>query len=142
VEVHVDSATGTLFAGGASTGSAQTGEWVSNGMVFVLVDGATHATLATTTVTLGTSGGTPTITASPNPAPGATVGETTISWNAPGSTGVEVHVGTATGTLFASGGSSGSAQTGEWVSNGMVFVLVDASTHKQLATTTVNLTGT
>jgi hypothetical protein len=142
VEVHVDSATGTLFAGGASTGSAQTGEWVSNGMVFVLVDGATHATLATTTVTLGTSGGTPTITASPNPAPGATVGETTISWNAPGSIGVEVHVGTATGTLFASGGSSGSAQTGEWVSNGMVFVLVDASTHKQLATTTVNLTGT
>jgi hypothetical protein len=142
VEVHVGSATGTLFAGGASSGSAQTGDWVSNGMLFVLVDGATHSTLASTTVTLGASGGMPTITANPNPAPGETVGETTISWNAPGSASVEVHIGSAAGTLFAGGGSSGSAQTGEWVSNGMVFVLVDATTHAQLATTTVALTGT
>ena len=141
VEVHVGSATGTLFAGSASSGSAQTGDWVMNGMVFVLVDAMTHATLASTTVTLGTSGGTPIITASPNPAPGATVGETTISWNAPGYSGVEVHVGSATGTLFAGGGSSGSAQTGEWVSNGMVFVLVDANTHLALAMTAVDLTG-
>jgi hypothetical protein len=142
VEVHVGTATGVVFAGGASSGSAQTGDWVTNGMLFVLVDGATHATLASTTVTLGASSGTPTITANPNPIPGATVGETTISWNAPGFAGVEVHIGSATGTLFAGGGSSGSAETGEWVSNGMVFVLVDATTHATLAATTVSLTGT
>ncbi|MGA7410749.1 MAG: glycoside hydrolase family 44 protein [Bryobacteraceae bacterium] len=141
VEVHVGSATGTLFAAGGSSGSAQTGDWVTNGMEFVLVNGTTHGTLATTTVTLGTSGGTPTLTANPNPAPGAEVGQTTISWNAPGSSAVEVHVGTASGTLFAAGGSSGSAMTGDWVSNGMVFVLVDANTHTQLASTTVGLTG-
>ena len=142
VEVHVGTPTGPVFSGGGSTGSAQTGDWVTNGMVFVLVDGTTHATLATTTVTLGASGGTPTISASPNPIPGATVGQTTISWNAPGSSAVEVHVGTATGTLFAAGGSSGSSTTGDWVTNGTVFVLVDATTHTQLATTTVELTGT
>ncbi len=142
VEVHIGTATGTLFAEGTSAGSAQTGDWVTNGMVFVLVDGATHATLASVTVTLGASGGTPTITANPNPAPGTTLGETTISWSAPASSAVEVHIGSATGTLFAGGGSSGSAETGDWVTNGMVFVLVDASTHAVLAMTTVELTGT
>jgi hypothetical protein len=48
---HLVSAIGPLFAEGGSTGSAQTGEWVSNGMVFVLVDASTRAALATTTVT-------------------------------------------------------------------------------------------
>jgi len=141
VEVHIGTATGTLFAEGGSTGSAETGDWVSNGMVFVLVGATTHATLASTTVTFAGPGGNATIIASPNPIPGATAGQTTISWNAPGSSAVEVHVGTATGTLFASGASSGSAETGDWVSNGMVFVLVDATSHATLATTTVHLTG-
>jgi len=142
VEVHIGSATGTLFAGGGSSGSQETGDWVADGTVFVLVDGTTHATLATTTVALTTSGGTATITANPNPipaSPGVTAGQTTITWNAPGSSSVEVHIGSATGTLFAGGGSSGSQVTGDWVGNGMVFVLVDGTTHAQLASTTVTL---
>jgi hypothetical protein len=143
VEVHIATASGTLFAGGGTTGSSPTGLWVSDGMVFVLVNAATHLEIARVTVTVG-AGGTPTITANPNPitvAPGANVGQTTISWNAPGHAEVEVHVGTPTGNLFAAGASTGSSPTGDWVSNGMAFVLVDASTHMQLATTTVNLTG-
>ncbi|MGA7409631.1 MAG: hypothetical protein WBW33_04040 [Bryobacteraceae bacterium] len=139
VEVHVGSATGTLFASGGSSGSAQTGDWVSNGMVFVLVDATTQAVLSATTVTLAAPAP-PTIAANPIPIPvatGAVVGQTTISWYAPGSSSVEIHVGSATGTLFAAGGSSGSATTGEWASNGMVFVLVDATTQAVLATTTV-----
>ncbi len=141
VEVHIGSATGTLFAGGGSTGSQETGDWVSSGMVFVLVDATTRDVLASTTVTLSASGGSSTITANPNPAPGTTAGETTISWNAPGSSAVEVHVGSATGTLFAAGVTSGSAQTGDWVTNGMVFVLVEGGTHTVLASVTVTLTG-
>ena len=49
------------------------------------------------------------------------------------------HVGSAAGALFAEGGSSGSQETGEWVGNGTVFVLVDATTRAVLATTTVML---
>jgi hypothetical protein len=138
VEVHIGTATGTLFAEGLSSGSAQTGEWVSDGMKFVLVDAATHATLASVTVALASSGNA-SITANPNPiaiAPGVT----TITWNAPGSNGVEIHLGTATGKLFATGAATGSAQTGPWVTNGMTFVLVEAATHAVLATTTVAAT--
>jgi hypothetical protein len=108
-----------------------------------LVDGMTHATLATTTATLATSSAA-TLTANPDPilvAPGAAAGETTLSWNAPGSGSVEVHVGSATGALFAEGGSTGSAQTGDWVSNGLVFVLVDGMTHATLTTTMVTNTA-
>jgi hypothetical protein len=141
VEVRVGSATGALFAEGGATGFAQTGDWVANGMVFVLVDATTHAVLASTTVTIS---GAATITADPNPinlASGATVGVTTVTWNAPGSALVEVHIGSASGTLFAEGGSTGSALTGDWVTHGMVFVLVDAATHALLATTSVRQAG-
>ena len=37
----------TLFCGGSTTGSCETGKWVSNGMTFVLQDAATGVTLAT-----------------------------------------------------------------------------------------------
>jgi hypothetical protein len=140
VEVHVGGGTGTLFAEGGSTGSAQTGDWASNGMQFVLVDGTTHAVLGATTVAIS---GSPTIGASPNPIPvasGAVAGQTTIGWSSPGSSMVEVYVGSADGTLFAEGASSGSALTGDWVTNGMVFVLVDGTTRAVLATTTATLT--
>jgi hypothetical protein len=44
------------------------------------------------------------LTASPNPIPvmGAADGTTTISWNAPNASYVEIHVGSPTGPLFAS----------------------------------------
>ncbi len=142
VNVYVGSQSGPLFTSGGPKGSATTGDWVSNGMVFVLVDGTTQELLATATVSLVTVTPTASFSASPNPilvAPGATLGQTTLTWNAPGSTAVEIHLGSATGTLFASLGPTGSAQTGGWVSNGMVFVLVDGTTHQALATTAVSV---
>jgi hypothetical protein len=36
---------------------------------------------------------------------------------------VQVRIGSPSGSLFASGGSSGSATTGKWAPNGMVFYL-------------------
>ena len=65
------------------------------------------------------------IAASPNPAVQSSNGDatTTISWTASGQTWVEVHIGTPNGPLFASSLGSGSATTGPWVSNGMLFYL-------------------
>ena len=143
VELHVGGAAVPLFAEGLSAGSAQTGNWVNRRYAVYLVDGVTRATLAGTTVAVHSPGETAAITALPIPVHSALLsGRTTVSWNAPGSTAVEVHVGSAAGPIFASGGPVGAAETGDWVSNGMVFVLVDAATHTQLATTSVSLGGT
>jgi hypothetical protein len=67
------------------------------------------------------------LTASPNPIPvmGAADGTTTISWNAPNASYIEIHVGSPNGPLFASAGNQGSAQTGPWVADGMTFYLQD-----------------
>jgi hypothetical protein len=84
----------------------------------------------------------PTITASPNPIPvsgGATTGQTTISWNAPGYATVEVHLNSPDGPLMTSAGSSGSVPTGLSVTDGMRFYLVDPSTHTELAMVAVFL---
>jgi hypothetical protein len=69
------------------------------------------------------------LAASPNPIPvtGAADGATTISWNAPNASDVEIHVGSPNGPLFASGGNQGSAQTGPWVTDGMTFYLQDVT---------------
>lgn len=48
----------------------------------------------------------------------------------------------ATGQLFASGGASGSAQTGTWAAPGEVFNLVDAVSGNTLATLTLLGSGT
>ena len=76
---------------------------------------------AVTTFTLRTcSGGTditsvhvnvvvPAISANPSTAvaaPGAAYGATTIYWNAPGTSNVDIRLGSTTGKLFASGGTS------------------------------------
>ncbi|MBV8817108.1 MAG: hypothetical protein JO022_02055, partial [Acidobacteriaceae bacterium] len=88
------------------------------------------------------------IAASPNPIPvaaGQTFGTTTISWNSSAS-GVQVRVGSPSGALFASGGSTGSQQTDNWVTEGMVFYLQNASSGdptsaaNTLGTVTVHLT--
>jgi hypothetical protein len=64
------------------------------------------------------------ITASPNPIILASGdGTTTISWNAPGSSIVQIRVGSPTGPVFAYGGPTGSAPTGAWVTDGTTFYL-------------------
>jgi hypothetical protein len=55
------------------------------------------------------------------------IAKTTLAWNAPGTTIVELHVGSPTGPLFASGGPRGSATTGTWVTDGMTFYLQDVT---------------
>jgi hypothetical protein len=75
-----------------------------------------------------------TMTASPNPIPnvGAGYGTTTISWNAPGASVIQVRVGSPTGGLLTDNGPVGSMATGNWVSNGMQFFLQDVSNGKAL----------
>ncbi len=132
VEVHVGSPTGTLFADGGPTGSAVTGPWVSLGMSFFLVDATTHQSLASATVQQPGA----VLTASPNPLPDG-VNQTTLTWTAPNSVAVQIRVGSATGTLFADGGQSGSVATGPWASPGMSFYLIDAATQEQIASTSI-----
>ncbi|HJQ26314.1 MAG TPA: PQQ-dependent sugar dehydrogenase [Blastocatellia bacterium] len=91
-----------------------------------------------------------TISASPSPiqvCDGSGLGTTTLTWASSGVTNVEVHVGSPSGTLFASSGPGTlSKVTGKWVANGMVFYLQDVSnglpltSANTLATVTVNLT--
>jgi Bacterial Ig-like domain (group 3)/FG-GAP-like repeat/FG-GAP repeat len=136
VEVHVNSPTGPLFASGGNSGSATTGEWVTDGMTFYLQDVTGNKAL-TTSGTIGTlvvhlQQQLAVFTAGPNPIPAGLIGATTLSWNAPTATRVQIHVGSPTGTLFAGGPSVGSAVTGEWVTDGMVFFLQDVSGGKPL----------
>jgi hypothetical protein len=99
------------------------------------------------------TGGTPTVdrsgakpsaarplAASPNPitACGTGVGMTTLTWSADGN--VEVRINSATGPLFAQGGPSGSQATGEWVTDGMDFFLLDRDSGAFLQKTNVDLT--
>jgi hypothetical protein len=90
----------------------------------------------------------PSLNAAPNPIPlsgNATVGVTTLSWDAPGAQVIEIHIGAPGGTLFTRMGSRGSAQTGAWVVDGMTFYLQDVSggnpltADYTLATATVHL---
>ena len=60
------------------------------------------------------------------PTPG--VGQATITWNYSGTGPVFVHVNSASGPpMTGPSNVSGSATTGDWVTDGMVFVLTDAS---------------
>jgi len=82
-------------------------------------------------------GNTGQITASPNPIQiemgNRTVcGVTTLSWTSTGTKIVEVRIGAPNGRLFSRSGPTGSATTGRWVRDGMVFYLQDASDGKSL----------
>ena len=78
-----------------------------------------------------------TISVTPDPlvlTDGNTAGTAAITYSA--SVPVNVYVGT---TLFCGGNMSGTCQTGAWVTNGMVFSLVDPSTGKTVATATARV---
>ncbi|MGA7412666.1 MAG: Ig-like domain-containing protein [Bryobacteraceae bacterium] len=139
VEVHVLAPDGPLLVAGGPSGSAVTGLWVTNGMLFFLQDASSGnqlspaATLATLNVYLQSQANS--LLATPNPvvpSSGTALGATTIQWNAPNTTSVEVHVSAPNGTLFAAGGSSGTATTGQWVSDGTTFYLQDTTGGKPL----------
>jgi hypothetical protein len=77
--------------------------------------------------------------ANPNPItpiPGTIVGKTSLTWDAPGFSALQLWVA---GKLMASGlATSGSADTGNWVSDGMVFSLVDSVSGQTIATVTTH----
>ena len=108
------------------------------------------ALAAAPTIGLPSSGSQPTylpasLTASPNPialAAGAVDGVTTISWNAPSATTIEIHVGSPSGPLFTQNSNSGSMATGAWVTNGLTFYLQDVSTGQSLTSATTLATVT
>jgi hypothetical protein len=110
-------------------------------MNFSLVDPATGAPLSTVTVhtTAATVATRPVgFTANPNPitlAAGASVGKTTLNWSASGYSALQIRVA---GVLFAGSlPASGSIDTGNWVSDGLPFSLVDPASGQTLATLTV-----
>ena len=83
-----------------------------------------------------------TTSSDPNPirvCDGSGLGQTTISWDAPGVSSVEVRIHSPTGRLMASG-QKGSTQTGKWVKDGMAFFLVDASNGEVLDKIVVEVT--
>lgn len=152
VEVHVGSPTGTLFAAGVPNGSATTGDWVSDGMTFYLVDvtnGPASAAnvLATAVVHVDVDGGSTvnpgnlSFFLDPDPilvSPGQSVGTTTVHWNTGGLSSAQIRVGSPTGGILGEVSATGTAQTGLWVSNGLLFYLEDTSGNI-LATATANL---
>lgn len=149
VELRVGSATGPAMTVGGSTGTAQTDDWVADGMIFFLVDASNARTLVTTTVNIaGTTAprpepptGTIIFAANPNPLP-PNLRRTVLSWSAPGVARVQIRVSSRTGPIMTAGASSGSAETGDWVAGGLEFFLLNEATQQVLASVTMASSGT
>ena len=142
VQIRVGSADGTPMTGlEGPTGSAQTGDWVTDGMMFYLQDasdgdssGPSKTIAIVRAQVSSTNSASPRagiIGANPNPitlGAGQTSGTTRISWRAVGVSAVQIRVGSPNGTpMTGLEGLTGSAITGNWVTNGVTFYLQDAS---------------
>src|SRR5580658_10392263 len=164
IEIHIDKPWGVLLARfSGPTGSATTGEWEPDGMRFFLQDVSNghpltaQYTLATVVASYpdypadypapqGTLpplpygvlfGATPGVI----PDPGNTgLGTTTLFWDAPGYSNLEVHVNAPDGPLFAgSSGQVGRANAGPWATDGMRFFLQNPSSGTTIGIVTVDL---
>jgi hypothetical protein len=83
-----------------------------------------------------------TFTANPNPVivTSGPRGTTTLTWNAPGHSQLAIFVGSPTGSsMTGTVGSSGSAPTGNWVTDGVQFFLIDLTTHTAIASVTAHV---
>jgi hypothetical protein len=151
IEIHVVSPSGTLFARTTGSGSAVTGNWLTDGLQFFMQDVTSGKALTlANTVGIATAHVLPepaALTATPqriNPGDGSGLGITNLRWSVPAENCVswpcvEVHVDSPAGPLFSSGGSTGSATTEKWVKDGMVFYLVDTNTSQTLQAITVQV---
>jgi hypothetical protein len=107
-----------LYLAYGNTASATSGGFFPNGVNY-----SNSALSSASAASAATDSGVD-FTITPDPATGtAGLAVVTISWYAPAATYVEVRIGSPTGTLFVVGTSSGSATTGAWVTDGMLFYL-------------------
>src|SRR5258706_6305560 len=68
------------------------------------------------------------------------LGRATVSWTSPGPGPVQVRVNGPQGPEFTGpAGPSGSAETGDWVVDNTVFVLMDVAASRELARATARL---
>ena len=146
IEIRIGSVDGELLATGEATGSVETGQWVTDGMTFVLIDQTTGEIIDFVTAFL-TDLGCPDslIVALPNPIQVCDegFGQTNIRWDATEiseEVQIEVRIGSAEGDILASAGAVGNRTTGNWVSDGLMFFLLDQANGDVLGTVTVNLT--
>ena len=129
VEIHVNSPDGPTLTGGGPTGGATTGQWVTDGMQFFLQDVSNSLpltsanTLAVITAHLTTATTTFDFTGPIVALAGSNLGTATLQWNAPGATTVEIHVNTPDGPMLTRAGTTGTAVTAQWVTEGMQFYL-------------------
>lgn len=139
VQIRVGSPDGNAVTGfEGPTGSVQTGSWASPGMTFFLQNAASGdsagaaKTIASVSVPSSASvqkaGG---ITLSPSPitvAPGQSTGIATVVWTAVGVTQVQIRIDSPNGQpMTGLEAPTGSARTDNWVKNGTLFYLQDAS---------------
>jgi hypothetical protein len=74
---------------------------------------------------------------------GASAGKTTISWDVKGGGRFQVRVGTPDGALMVdSTQPQGKSETGNWVTDGAKFLLLDASGPRPETIATVTVKGT
>jgi PKD repeat protein len=141
VEIRIGSPTGTLFARSRGSGTRETGNWVSDGMQFYLIDVEAEQVLQHFRVALRRSCESR-IWADPNPVEvcdGSSTASSAIFWEAPVEKRVEVRLGSPTGTLFATTWGSGKQATGKWVREGTTFVLWEPASRSELDRVTVHL---
>ncbi len=141
VEIRIGAPEGTVFARSRGSGSRDTGNWVTDGMEFFLVDVEAGQVLQRFRVSLRRSCESR-IWADPNPVEicdGSAVGSSVIFWEAPVERRVEVRLGSPTGALFATSWGSGRQATGKWVKEGTTFILWEPAAKAELGRVILNL---
>ena len=125
----------TVVATGGSTGSVAL--TVQAGDDYMLEDTSVSPPVVIGTVTIQFQHQA-SFTAVPNPAlvqfssGSIQLAKTTLHWNVSGVNNVAITIAQPNGTVFAQGGSSGSVETGVWVTDGMTFYLQDVTGGKPL----------
>jgi hypothetical protein len=160
VQIRIGTPAGPAMTGfEGPIGSATTGNWVTDGTIFYLQDASdgnssgAARTLASVRVQVTTGATNPTqatFSATPNPIvipAGRRTGQTTLRWNAPGISRIQIRVNSADGiALTTTLGSSGAVLTANFVTDGMTFYLQDARSgnsagaSKTLAAVTIRVT--
>ncbi len=144
-DVRVDSPTGTLFAQQAANTpiTKATGNWVTNGMKFYLVATVTQNVLATLTVNSTTAGCPASISLNPTPVKSCFSNTATTTITAWAPVDYEVHIGSPTGDLFAKklANEQLSQASGNWVTNGMQFYIIDSISKATLTSTSATLSS-